>query len=95
MPQTEGLLETRFQWKPSQPITVMELRALRLPAPALLRGSPEHGGCRSWFAAEEAVRAAPGAAYALDDVAFAARQAETRAALRTLRNVVPIPLPDA
>ena len=49
-PWSDGLLETRFQWKPSQPVTVMELRALRLPAPVLLRGAPEHGGCRSWIA---------------------------------------------
>ena len=96
-PWSEGLLETRFQWKPSQPITIMELRALRLPQPVLLRGAPEHGGCRSWITNDDAdaVAAAPGAAFALDDAAFAARQAETRAALRTLRNVVPITLPDA
>jgi len=97
-PWAEGLLETRFQWKPEQPITVLELRALNLPAPgALLRGAPEHAGCRSWIALDEraGISAAPGAAYALDDAAFALRQADTRAALRTLRNVVPIPLPEA
>lgn len=36
----DGLLETRFKWRPTQPITVVELRAFRLPTPFLLKVIP-------------------------------------------------------
>ncbi len=94
-PWAEGLLETRFKWRPSQPITILELRAFRLPAVHTLPGAPDHGGCTSWLALAPggAVRKPAGAAPALDDGAWAQRQAAVRAALATLGNVVPIPLP--
>jgi hypothetical protein len=79
-------------------VTVLELRARALPAPHALPGAPEHGGCTSWIAlAPDAphVLAPPGgAAPALSADAFAARQRELRAALATLDNVVPLPLPE-
>mmetsp|Transcript_41091 Transcript_41091/g.105072 ORF Transcript_41091/g.105072 Transcript_41091/m.105072 type:complete len:186 (+) Transcript_41091:144-701(+) len=44
----EGLLHTRMKWKPSQPITVMELRCRRRSAPLRLPMRPEYQGCFSW-----------------------------------------------
>jgi hypothetical protein len=99
-PWAEGLLETRFKWRPSMPVTVLELRASALRAPHALPGAPEHGGCTSWFALPPTppgarVAVPPGgAAPALSEEAFAARQRQLRAALATLDNVQPLPLPE-
>ncbi len=99
-PWTEGLLETRFKWRPSQPVTVLELRVYRLPREGhLLKGAPEHGGCTSWIQldAADAQRhvSAAGAVPALGGAEWAARQAGVRAALGALANVTPLPLPPA
>ncbi len=93
-PWTEALLTTRLNWRPKDKLTVVEVRAYRLHgAPYALAGSPEHGGCKSWFSlpADKALRCA--AAPVLSDDAWAARQAAVRDALATLSNVEPIPLP--
>ena len=87
----QGLLETRFKWRPADPITVMELRAYSLPAPALLRGDPAHGGCSSWIAGVGVSVA--GARAALSDAQFGERQAALRAALAQLRSCTEIPVP--
>jgi len=44
----EGLLHTRLKWKPSQPITVMELRCRKRKTPIRLSMREEYKGCFSW-----------------------------------------------
>ena len=40
--------ENRLKWRSNQPITVLELRAYRLPAPLLLPPRDDFFGCFSW-----------------------------------------------
>ena len=49
---SRDVLESRLSWKPDTPITVLELRAKKLPAPrvhALLPDLEKYGGCKSWI----------------------------------------------
>jgi hypothetical protein len=82
---TEGLLETRFKWRPGAPVTVLELRVARCEV-ALLPGSPSHGGCTSWVELTEEVQLRGGEP-ALSDAAFAEAQRGVRAALAGLQDV--------
>ena len=38
----------RLKWQPEQPLTLVVVRAFRLPAPHLLRVAPHYAGCTSW-----------------------------------------------
>ncbi len=46
---TEAFLEKRLKWRHGQPLTVVEIRAWRLAAPAVVEPKPEHLGCFSWI----------------------------------------------
>jgi len=42
-------LESRWQWQPQRPLTVLLLRVYRLATPHTLPYQPHYGGCRSWL----------------------------------------------
>ena len=49
---SRDVLESRLSWKPDTPITVLELRAKKLPAPRVHALPPDlekYGGCKSWI----------------------------------------------
>jgi hypothetical protein len=48
MYQPSPFLSSRLKWRPTQPITVLELRAYILPEPLVLDITPELFGCFSW-----------------------------------------------
>jgi hypothetical protein len=86
----DAFLDTRLKWRRAQPLTLLELRAYRLDPPLQLPSSEELFGCFSWVGlapglAPEAVAAAVARrAPALDDAAFAERQALLRERLAAL-----------
>ena len=48
---SRDVLESRLSWKPDTPITMLELRAKKLPAPRVHALPPDlekYGGCKSW-----------------------------------------------
>ena len=45
-------LEARFGWRPTQPLTVMELRAYKLKKPVVVDTKDEFWGCFSWVDVE-------------------------------------------
>lgn len=101
-PWADGLLETRFAWRPGQAVTVLELRAWRVAgAPLVLAGSDAHRGCKSWIDVPAGALAVPGGGGgvvlepALVGAALAARRAALRAALAALPGVTELPLPGA
>lgn len=96
-----GFLENRLRWRATQPITVLELRALRLPQPLELAPRDDLWGCFSWLDlgasnAEQQLQLAADAAStvpALGDEAFAERQALCRQQLAQLADLRELPLP--
>mmetsp|Transcript_21302 Transcript_21302/g.59185 ORF Transcript_21302/g.59185 Transcript_21302/m.59185 type:complete len:265 (-) Transcript_21302:26-820(-) len=52
---SEGLLSTRMKWKPTQPLTVMELRCSRIMEPVRVPMMEDYKGCFSWVDVREAV----------------------------------------
>lgn len=95
-PWSSGLLETRFSWRPMQPITVVELRAFEMPQPVTLPGVPEHKSCSSWVPLPPELK---GLATSFDgppvlsDDEFSRRQGALREALATLDGVTAMPVP--
>ena len=88
-------LQARLKFKPHDRLTLLELRAWRLPAPALVPyDEAQHGGCVSWVKLPLAASLFAAAAPALSDAEFAARQVELRARLARLP-VEPLDLPPA
>lgn len=76
----ETYASSRFQWRPTQPLTVLLLRVFRLSQP-WYSGLPSGvGGCRSWLELDTAGAPAVGSAI-LDDVEFARRATELTALL--------------
>ena len=96
-----AFLESRLRWRERQPITVLELRVHTLAAPLELPPREEYWGCFSFVALEQdgaperAAAALSAAAPALDDVAFAARQAEVREVLAGLAELQELSIPAA
>ncbi len=45
---TKEYASSRFNWRPSQPLTVALLRVYRLEYPAFVPVLPDFGGCKSW-----------------------------------------------
>lgn len=45
----------RFGWKPRQPLSVLLLRAHRLPQVQVIPYRSEYGGCQSWIALNQAI----------------------------------------
>lgn len=93
--------ENRLRWRATQPITVLELRALRLPQPLELAPRDDLWGCFSWLDlgpsnAEQQRQLAAAAAStvpALGGEAFAERQALCRQQLAQLADLRELPLP--
>ena len=79
---TREHLDMRWQYKPSQPLYVMAVRAYRLAAPRTVANNPRYAGCKSWVDLDpgDAIDAA-GATPALTDDEFAAVVARLSAAL--------------
>ncbi|MEW5300660.1 MAG: hypothetical protein WDW36_003574 [Sanguina aurantia] len=74
---SEAFRETRLKWRGAQPITILELRALRLEPQLVLHLREEHFGCFSWvdLASDLSLPLAlESATSALDDAAFSQRQ---------------------
>ena len=71
----EGFISQRLKWQPDQPLALVVIRALRLPAPRVLPVSPRYAGCTSWVDLESAV-SLDGAQPVLDDAAFEQRLTE-------------------
>lgn len=93
-PWNSELLTTRLNWRPLDKLTIVEVRAYRLPAPYVLAGSPDHGGCKSWVEVEPVgALDLQSAVPVMDDAAWALRQRDVRAALARVGNVTPIDVP--
>ena len=82
---SRDVLESRLSWKPDTPITVLELRAKKLPAPRVHALPPDlekYGGCKSWIDLPFSVPVkGEEPAPALADDAFRERQRALRSAL--------------
>ena len=76
----EDFVTQRLKWQPDQPLTVVLVRAYRLPAPIQRPVAAAYAGCTSWVALEAPVSLA-GAAPVLEDAAFERRVSELRALL--------------
>jgi hypothetical protein len=77
---SEEYAQTRFNWRPTQPLTVLLLRTRRLATPWVTGLGAGVGGCRSWL--EIDASAAPAElGPVLADAEFEFRAAELRAAL--------------
>lgn len=66
---TTEYAESRFQWRPKKPLTVLVLRAYLLPEAVELPYRDEYGGCKSWIGLQEPV-SVEGARAALSDEDF-------------------------
>jgi hypothetical protein len=78
---THEYAETRFSWRPTQPLTVLLLRAHRLERPWSTGFAQGIGGCRSWLeidAAEAPAESGP----VLSDADFATRSSLLSAVLQ-------------
>ena len=77
-------LDARLRWRAAQKLTILELRVWKLDSPICIPNEGHLWGCFSWVD----VSAAPGwdtpGALALDDDAFAAKQAALREALQVV-----------
>jgi len=52
---SDRVAETRFNWKPTQPLYVLLLRVYCLPQPVWIEPRSQYGGCRSWIELVEAI----------------------------------------
>ncbi len=75
-PRLPLLQEQRLRWRKTQPITVLELRAVRLPQPLELASREDFWGCFSWLD----LAAAPEGSSADQQRQFAEAAAATAAA---------------
>jgi len=66
---TPEYVESRFKWRPKQPLTVLVLRTYLLPETIELPYRDEYGGCKSWIELAEGV-SVEGARAALSDEGF-------------------------
>jgi len=76
-------LESRFTWKPRDPLWVLVLRVHRLAAPVTAPWRDEYGGCTSWVTYDELPDdpAVLPSEVVLSDVAFATKHKGIRDAL--------------
>lgn len=81
---TQAFVDARLRWRAAQKLTILELRVWKLDPPICIPNEGHLWGCFSWVD----VSAAPGwdtpGALALDDDAFAAKQAALREALQVV-----------
>jgi hypothetical protein len=66
---TPEYAESRFEWRPKKPLTVLILRTYLLPEAVELPYRDEYGGCKSWIGLQETV-SVEGAQVALSDEDF-------------------------
>eukprot|EP00877_Chromochloris_zofingiensis_P010314 jgi/Chrzof1/5536/Cz16g06210.t1 len=91
-----AFLEARLNWRPKQPITLLEFRCYSLPEPQLLQPKEEYWGCFSWINlqhADEAQRcrsALQAAVPALSDDEFARKQDLLRERLANISDATPL-----
>ena len=85
---THEYAESRFNWRPKKPLTVLVLRTYVLPEAVRLPYREGYGGCKSWIELEKAV-SAEGARPALSDVEFEDLVSPT---LGVLRGLEPAPV---
>jgi len=89
----ERFVEKRLRWRPQQNVTVVEVRAFRLPRPLRVPRRDEYSGCFSWIALSEEdamtdMDALLGPAVpAVDDETFRKRQLGLRTALQQVPGV--------
>lgn len=77
---TEDYARSRFEWRPTQPLTVLLLRVFRLNEPWRTGLPSGVGGCRSWLEID-ADGAPRESGPVIPDAVFQQREAELRAAL--------------
>ena len=70
---TPPLIDMRFNYKPTNPLYLMLVRAYRLRAPVTVENTPAYAGCKSWVPLDEPIDTS-GATPAIDDSAFEARR---------------------
>ena len=70
---TPPLIDTRFNYKPQNPLYLLLVRAYCLREPVAVENTPAYAGCKSWVPLEESI-ATGGAAPALDDEAYELRR---------------------
>lgn len=85
---TPEYAESRFKWRPKQPLTVLVLRAHLLPDAVELPYREEYGGCKSWISLERGISTG-GSHPALSDEDF---ERLTSPALRKLESLSPAPV---
>ncbi|HJQ28014.1 MAG TPA: DUF1802 family protein, partial [Rubrobacter sp.] len=80
---TPDYAESRFNWRPKKPLTVLVLRAHLLPETVELPYRDEYGGCKSWIELQETI-SVEGARPALSDGDFEELVAPAFGVLRSL-----------
>ena len=85
---THEYAESRFKWRPKQPLTVLVLRTYVLAETVELPNREGYGGCKSWIELEEPV-SVEGARPALSDGEFGGLISP---ALGVLRGLEPAPV---
>lgn len=68
----DAFVTQRLKWQPKQPLTLVVVRAFRLPQPSLLPAVPRYAGCKSWVDLDSPVPLA-GAVPVLEERAFQER----------------------
>jgi hypothetical protein len=94
----DGFLDARLRWRPTQPLTVLELRARALAVPLTVATQEDFWGCFSWVdlpgeGLQSLDSLLEAGTPALSDAAFAEKQATCRSALATLNDLIELPLP--
>lgn len=85
---TPEYAESRFKWRPKQPLTVLVLRTHLLPEAVEFPYTEAFGGCKSWLELDEPVNT-EGSVPALSDEEF---ERLTAPALQTLERLEPAPV---
>lgn len=70
---TAPLIDMRFNYRPSNPLYILLVRAYRLAEPMSVRNTPEYAGCKSWVPLAEQV-SIDGWTPALDETAYGQRR---------------------
>lgn len=74
------LIDMRFNYRPTNPLYLIVVRAYRLRQPVTFRNTPAYAGCKSWVPLEESI-CVEGASPVLDDQAFAGRLGDLKKCL--------------
>ena len=74
---TPPLIDMRFNYRPANPLYLLIVRAMKLPAPVTVDNTPAYAGCKSWVPLEQAVDIS-GATPAIGDTEFESRRQRIR-----------------